>query len=300
MKLTIEEQKRHRDGMVLLNILSTETSVIQKPLTPSGAANVPDNTSHDILKIIKATPRHEVYGSLAMQTKTFSQRSPNDIDMVVGNPGNVSNKIERSLRSAGHNVNVEHNKEYGSYVVQTKKGKEWIDVADIHPIKEHKQEFDVYGKSIPPKRVGGINVQVAADQLLRKANSVMAYDSETQTFGAQPHRKQKDVADFVSTSRLLLDSKQLQAEAELAKVRKGRRALKSWQKHAKKVGAKAVKDPIPETQEQRFIRHAVDNPDLNVETLTFRNKTHFNARSGKRKSKKPDWGDKPDWHKSGY
>lgn len=295
MKLTAEEKRRHMDGMVLLKLLSDETSVIQKPLSPSEAKNVPNNTSSSISEILKSCNRHEVYGSLAMQTKTFVQRSPNDIDMAVGNPAHISKRIEKALLSKGHKTNVEHNEQWGSFVVQTKKGNEWVDVADIHPIKDHKKVFDVFSESRPPKRVGGINIQVTADQLLRKGNSVMGWNPKTQVFGAEPHRKKKDVADFVSTSRLLLDSKQLQAEAEMAKVEKGRKALKSWERHAKKVGAGKVKDPIPETQEQRFIRHAVHNPSIDTETLTFKNKTQFNndgtVKINKKKSKK---------HKEGF
>lgn len=277
MKLTAEEKKRRTDGMTILNILEGETSVIQKPLLPSDAANVPANTSIDILRILKQTKDHEVYGSLAMGTKTFAQRKPNDIDVVVDNPKQTASIISKRMTARGHKTKIESNPQFNSHVVQVKKGKEWVDVADIHPIKEHKKKFDVFGESVAPKKVGGIKVQAARDQLFRKANSVMAYDPKTQTFGAAEHRKQKDVNDFITTSRLLLDSKQLQADAELAKVAKGRKALKSWRKHAKKIGAGHVrKDPIPERQEQRFINHAVKNPNLDVEEITFRNKTSFN------------------------
>ena len=277
MKLTAEEKKRQTDGMTILNILSDETSIIQKPLLPSDAVNVPANTSIDILRILKQTKDHEVYGSLAMGTKTFAQRKPNDIDMVVGDPKQTASMISKRMSSRGHKTKIESNPQFDSHVVQVKKKGEWVDVADIHPIKEHKKKFDVFGESVAPKKVGGIKVQAARDQLFRKANSVMAYDPKTQNFGAAEHRKEKDVNDFITTSRLLLDSKQLRAEAELAKVAKGRTALKSWRKHAKKIGAGHVrKDPIPERQEQRFIDHAVRNPNLDVESITFKDKTSFN------------------------
>ena len=277
MKLTAAEKKRRADGMTILNILSNETSVIQKPLLPSDAANVPENVSLDILSILKGTEKHEVYGSLAMGTKTFAQRKPNDIDMVVKNPKKTASIISQRMSARGHKTNIESNPQFNSHVVQVKKGGEWVDVADIHPIEGHKTKFDVFGRSVAPKEVGGIKVQAARDQLFRKANSVMAYDPKTKTFGAAEHRKQKDVNDFITTSRLLLDSKQLQAEAELAKVAKGRKALKSWRKHAKKIDAGHVrKDPIPERQEQRFINYAVKNPNLDVEEITFMNKTSFN------------------------
>lgn len=294
MKLTAGERKRYNDGMIILNILSDETSVIQKPITPSNAANVPGDVSLDILRILKRDKRHEVYGSLAMDTKTFAQRQPNDIDMVVSNPRYTASLISQRMSAKGHKTNIESNPDFNSHVVQVKKKGMWVDVADIHPISEHSKKFDVFGKSVPPSNVGGVKVQRARDQLFRKANSVMAYDPKTQEFGAAPHRKQKDVADFVTTSRLLIDSKQLQAEAELAKVMKARKALKSWERHAKKSGAKNVKkDPIPERQEQRFIKHALENPDLDVEKLTFRNKKTFNKDKdyllGKRMSRNKFW-----------
>lgn len=278
MKLNREERKRHNDGMVILEILENETSVIQKPLVPGSAGNVPANVSQGILNVLRRGGRHEVYGSLAMGTKTFAQRKPNDIDMVVDNPRVTAARISQKLSAKGHRTQIESNPEFNSHVVQMQKGKEWVDVADIHPISEHDQKFDVYGKSIPPTLVNGIHVQTAEDQLLRKANSVMAYNAKTKTYGAKPARKAKDVGDFVSTSRLLLDSKQLQAEAEMAKVQKGRKALRSWERHAKKVGAKKSVDPIPERQEQKFIKHALNNPNLDVDTLTFRNKKTFNKR----------------------
>lgn len=277
MKLTPAERKRHDDGMVILGILGNETSVVQKPLIPSRAANVPANVSQDILNILKRNQQHEIYGSLAMGSRTFAQREPNDIDMVVQNPRVIAAMISQKMAGKGHKTQIESDHKFNSHVVQVQKGGEWIDVADIHSISEHDQEFDVFGRSIPPTAVGGVNVQVARDQLLRKANSVMAWNAKTKTYGAKPARKAKDVGDFVTTSRLLLDSKKLQAEAEMAKVTKGRKALKSWEKHAKKVGAKKVgADPIPERQEQKFIKHALENPDLDIDTLTFRNKKTFN------------------------
>lgn len=278
MKLNQEERKRHNDGMTILGLLENETSVIQKPLVPGNAENVPANVSKDILNVLKRGERHEVYGSLAMGTKTFAQRKPNDIDMVVEQPRVTAAMISQRMAAKGHRTQIESNPEFNSHVVQVQKGNEWIDVADIHPISKHNQTFDVYGKSIPPTLINGIHVQTAEDQLLRKANSVMAYNAKTKTYGAKPARKAKDVGDFVSTSRLLLDSKALQAEAEMAKVQKGRKALRSWERHAEKVGAKKSVDPIPERQEQKFIKHALKNPDLDVDTLTFRNKKTFNGR----------------------
>lgn len=276
MKMTAEEKKRQQDGIVIMKLMKDETSVIQKPIAPSNAANVPPNVSADILRIVSRDKRHEVYGSLAMESKTFAQRSPNDIDMVVTDPRLTANRISGAMRGKGHDVRVESDPTFNSHVVQKRKGAEWIDAADIHPVSEHSQKFEVFGKSIPPKKVNGVNVQVAYDQLLRKGNSVMAYDPKT-GFGPKPAREKKDVADFVTTSRLLIDSKELQAEAELAKVKKARQALKSWEKHANKIGATGVKkDPIPEIQEQKFIKHATKNPGVDTETLTFRNKASFN------------------------
>ena len=66
----------------------------------------------------------------------------------------------------------------------------------------------------------------------------------------------------------MIDSKQLQAEAELKRVKKARKALKVWGLEAKMLGGKGYrKDPIPESREQEYIRYAMANPMAPVDDI---------------------------------
>ena len=271
MKLTKKEQELHDAGIVILETVSDEKSVISKKVTTGDAANIPDKIVPDLDRYIKDITQHELYGSLAMKSHTFTGRTPADVDIVVKNPQQKANRIAKIVRKHGMEVRVESNPDFNSHVVQiSKKGRVWEDAVDIHPIDTHKQEFDVFGKSQPPNRINGMNIQRASDQLLRKANSVMVYNKKEKRMGAPKHRELKDTVDFITTSRLLLDSKQLQAEAELAQIKEARQSLNKWKTHAKSIkGDKPAigKDPIPEYREQQFIRYAKNNPNVDVEDI---------------------------------
>ena len=278
MKLTKVEQQRYDDGMTILKTVSDETSVVSKEVKTTDAANVPNQSAAQLDKYIQSINKHELYGSLAMKSRTFTARKPNDVDIVVNQPKKVAADVRRIMQRTGSKARIESNPEFNSHVVQVMKGNEWVDAVDIHPLQEHKVKFDVFGKSLPPTIIKGVKVQRAADQLLRKANSVMGYNRKEKRMGPAEHRQYKDVVDFVTTSRLLLDSKQLKAEAELEQVKTGRSALVSWRKHARSLKehdvkkSKIGKDPIPEYREQQFIRHARLNPSLDVDSIVLNKK----------------------------
>ena len=285
-KLTKTEQKRHKDGMTILRTVGNETSVITKPLKTTHASNVPDRAAPSLDKYIKSINNHELYGSLAMSSRTFHSRAPQDVDIVVNQPKKVASDVRKIMQQSGSKARIESNPEYNSHVVQVKKKGEWVDAVDIHPLQEHNVKFDVYGKSLPPRIIKGVKVQRAADQLLRKANAVMQYNEKEGRMGAPSHRRQKDVVDFVTTSRLLLDSKQLKAEAELAQVKEARKALTSWKRHARDVRGRkggVGRDPIPEYREQQFIDFAKANPNVNVDSISLSGKGARGAPSKKTK-----------------
>lgn len=271
MKLTRKEQELYDAGMVILETVGDEKSVISKKVTTDDVENVPDKAVHKLDKYIRTIPHHEIYGSAAMKSHTYAGRRPADVDIVVKNPRYRANNIARIMREQGIITKIESNPEFDSHVVQvSKKGKVWKDAVDIHPIDTHSQEFDVFGKSQAPTKINGMYVQRASDQLLRKANSVMSYNKKEGRMGAPEHRELKDVVDFITTSRLLLDSKQLQAEADLKQVKVARTELNKWKIHAKTIkGDKSAigKDPIPEYREQQFLRFAINNPHINVENI---------------------------------
>lgn len=292
MSLSTKEQKLYDDGTIILETVGHENSSVAKELKSTDATNVPDKVSNTLDRYLKANPNHEVYGSLAMHTHTFKGRQPSDIDVVVGNPQKVANDVNRIMKRKGIKTNIVRDPSFGSYVVQVEKNNELVDAVDIHPIKGHRGKYDVYGQSLLPVRTDGINIQVAADQLLRKANSVMAKNKDQ--FGPPEHRALKDTTDFITTSRLLLDSKELEAKAELKRVAKGRKALQSWKKHARTLEGynpkktPIGKDPIPATHEKRFINYALKNPNIDVDNIRLTKKTvkKINEKSTKRRQAK--------------
>lgn len=284
MRLNRTERKRYDSGMLILKTLSTERSVISKVVKPSDATNVPNDVSKDIKKILKQVLNHEVFGSVVAKSKSMVSRKPNDIDVAVDKPHDKALKIADALKHKGYTVNINSMPQFNSHVVQIKKRGKWVDVVDLHPIKKHsKQTFDVYGESVSPELLDGVYVQTMNDQLFRKANSVMAYNPKTGMFGASPHRASKDIGDFITVSRLLIDSKELKAKAELARVKKARRNLKQWKTHAKNKGVNGSigKDPIPDDMEKRFIQYAVDNPEINVDDIKFKTRRSFRKKAVK-------------------
>lgn len=198
-----------------------------------------------------------------MQARTLHARTPNDIDITVDNPHRAAHDIKRIMGRRGNQARVESNWEWNSHVVQVMKGKEYVDAVDIHPTLGHAPEkYDVFGAPRPPTRINGYNVQSMGDQLYRKANSVMSKR------GAAPKRARKDTVDFVRTARTLIDSKQLQAEAELKRAKKARKALNVWEREANALGGSGHKrDPIPEYREQQYINYAMDNPMVPIDDI---------------------------------
>ena len=276
MSLSVKDQQLYNDGMIILETVGHENSSVAKALKSTDAANVPNVTADALDRYLKINPNHEVYGSLAMHTHSFGGRKPSDIDVVVSNPRKVASDVNRIMRRKGVKTKIISNPQFNSFVVQVEKNNEFADAVDIHPIQGHSGKYDVFGQSLPPVRTNGINIQVAADQLLRKANSVMAKNKKQ--FGPPEHRALKDTTDFITTSRLLLDSKELEAKAELKRVDEGRKALRSWKKHARTLegyNSKRTaigKDPIPPTHEKRFINFALKNPEIDVDNIRLTKK----------------------------
>lgn len=274
-KLTPTEITRKRAGLVLLKTLHNEKSVVSKPVKSSHAANVPKSAATSLDQLIKNENCHEVYGSLAMRSHSFLARKPNDVDLIVRNPNKTASNISQTFRRKGLNTRVEKNPQFGSAVVQVEKNSKWLDVADLHPIQDHYGNFEVFGSSKMPRTLLGVNIQPAADQLLRKGNSIMGYNTEEKRMGPAAKRRLKDNSDFITTTRILLDSKELRAKAELERVKKARKKLAVWKKHVRtmpgynKAKTHIGRDPIPASKEKEFINYAVNNLDVHVDDIYF-------------------------------
>lgn len=147
-----------------------------------------------------------------------------------------------------------------------------VSVADVHDMSRHRVKHDVYGESRLPLPVAGMRVQGPEDQLLRKGNSLFGTNTRG-AFGPEPRRADKDLQDFLVIARTLLDSKKVQGQADLKKVEQAEKALRYLETHAASVpGVSMTKvraDPIPAADERKFIRHALANPEVDVEDRAF-------------------------------
>ena len=249
------------------------TSLIRNKFTSRNAKNVPKSAYREIDDILAEEQKGEIYGSAAQYTHSYSARQPEDIDLASSTPEITAGRIQSVLRSKGIRSKISRFKTPNTFIrVEAKRKGKWVEVAGIHEIKGHYDKYDVYGSALEPERIGRFRVQGVRDQMYRKANSVMAPG------GARPNRMLKDETDFVTISRLRLDEKQLQAEAELKRVRKARRSLEKIKQHVKShKGWSARKyplnrDPIPEPLEQQFINFAVKNPEVDVRNIDIKNK----------------------------
>lgn len=263
-----------KPGIYIVKVGSSdrESSLIQNKFSSKNVANVPKSASREIDNIISEEKTGEIYGSSAQYTHSYSVRKPQDIDMASERPEETASRIQSALRRRGIRSKIVALRTPNRFIkVEIKKKGKWVETAGIHEIKGHYDKYDVYGSAMQPERVGKFNVQSVKDQMYRKANSVLAEG------GAPEYRRVKDESDFVAITRLRLDEKQLQAEAELKRVKKARKQLEKIKEHVRhekgwsKKKYPLNKDPIPEKQEQKFISYAIKHPEKDVRNITLRN-----------------------------
>jgi hypothetical protein len=271
-KLTPTEQRRKTAARTIVKTLGAEFSVIAKPLSSVNIRNIPDAAEPAVRNWIRShAGRHEVYGSGAMATHSVTARPPQDLDIVIDNPGHAARVLADILRHKRIKTKVVANPQWKSYVVQVMKNGAWVDAIDIHPIQEHSGKFDFHGESQKPIATRGINIQRASDQLLRKANAVTAITEGR--MGAPEKRNLKDTIDFITTSELLLASLELKTKAQQARASQVRSAIKAWRSHLqtleaapKKIGRKK---PVSKTRADTFISKAKSRPAVDLDNLIF-------------------------------
>jgi hypothetical protein len=263
----VSQEELRRAGLLVMRTLTDQFSVYQKPVSAKQGADIPREVHAWLDRFLK-TNNAEVFGSLAMQSYAHNPRTPKDLDLVTENPGLVANYLVAELRRAGYKAKAEDHPWIGGYAVKMLKrdGTE-VTVADVHSMAKHLVKHEVYGESRLPLRVGGMRVQVAEDQLYRKGNSLFGKNAAGGD-GPEPHRAEKDLQDFVVIARTLLDSKKLQGQADLKKVAQAEKALALLARHASAIPGVSKTtiraDPIPAADEKKFIRHAVQNPEIDV------------------------------------
>jgi hypothetical protein len=273
-KLTPTEQRRKTAAKTICSTLSKEFSVIAKPLASVNIRNIPDAAELAVRNWIRShAGRHEVYGSSAMATHSVTARPPQDLDIVIDNPGHAARVLADILRRKRIKTKVTANPEWKSYVVQVMKNGAWVDAIDIHPIQEHSGKFEFHGESQKPIATRGINIQRASDQLLRKANAVTTITEGR--MGAPEKRNFKDTIDFITTSELLLASLELKTKAQQARASQVRSAIKVWRSHLqtleaapdkKKIGRKK---PVSKTRADTYISKAKSRPAVDLDNLIF-------------------------------
>jgi len=276
-----------KDVRTIAQTLEEALSVYQNPINIRATKDIPPKIHAWLDAFIKSHRDMEVFGSLGMTSYAPIGRPPGDLDAVVSDPMHVAHQIEQKLKMHGYDAFAVSHPWVGGWRVgyrDPQTGQE-IWVADLHAKEKHKpnQPFPYYGSSREPVEVHGILVQDAADQLIRKANSII--DTE----GILDHRAAKDIEDFVVIANTLLDSRELRARAKLEKVQEAKKAVQSMIKYAKSVkGANITrmrKDPIPASHERAVIQYARQNLDVDVRDIRISGgKVSHISRNG---SKKP-------------
>lgn len=291
-----EERSRYKAGMNLVKLASTATTIVRKKVSSGDAATIPKNAGSKIDEWLHSN-EHILYGSLPMRGQMYKSRMPNDVDIAVRHPKEAAIRLNTILANKSKlKTKITHNEQWKSYAIKVKsKNGEWIDAIDIHLLASFSEDYDVYGSTVPPYSQKGLKIQTLADQLLRKANSVLAIDKKTGRVGAPPNRELKDVVDFINVSKMLIESKELRAKTSLARVKKAREEIRIWEDYARKLEGygtqkKVFKDQISTKKEKKFISYALEYPEHDVQDLVFSDtkvivKTH--KKKGDRKVRSP-------------
>jgi len=257
--------------MTIVKTLDDELSVVAKPLARVDIRNIPNRVEPAVRNWLRSHSDHEVYGSAAMATHQITGRQPADLDIVITDPNAAAKSLAGVMRKGGVKCRVVPSQSAGAYIVQTYLRQAWQDALDIHPLRGHAGAYEFYGRSKPPQTKNGIRLQRAADQLLRKANSVTATRKDG-SMGAAPVRELKDTRDFVANGKILLASMETRTAAQTARARKVRAAIAIWERHLKTMKgapAKPKRKPISKTRTQRFTQKARANPGVSLEDLIF-------------------------------
>lgn len=264
--------QRRSAAMTICKTLGDELSVIAKPLARVNIKNIPDSVEPQIRNWIRThAGKHEVYGSAAAATHRVGGRRPADLDIIVSNPRAAATALAGIMRRKSIRCKVVASQSPGAYVVQVLRRGKWLDALDIHPVAGHAGKYDFYGKSKKPMAKKGINIQRAADQLLRKANAVTAKQSNGRV-GAAEHRNLKDTQDFIATAETLLASMELKSKAEQGRAKKVKAAIRVWKAHLKTIEG-APKPPkrkaISKTRAKSFKSRARAKPSQDADNLIF-------------------------------
>jgi hypothetical protein len=266
------DKQRKTAAMTIVKVLDDELSVVAKPLSQVDIVNIPNRVEPAIRNWIrKHAGKHEVYGSGAMATHQITGRKPADLDLVITDPNAAARSLATVMRRGGVKCKVVPSQSAGAYIVQTYLRNEWQDALDIHPLAGHGGKFEFYGRSKSPMTKNGIRIQRAADQLLRKANSVTGTRTDG-SMGAAPAREMKDTSDFVANARLLLASMETRTAAQTARAKRVRKAIGVWERHLKTIPgapAKPKRKPVSKTRNTRFTQKARANPAVELDNLIF-------------------------------
>lgn len=274
-KLTQAEIKRKNAGMELVRLASTAKTLVRRKVSAGGAATISKEAGKEIDKWLQQN-EHNIYGSLPTKKQMFKSREAKDIDLAVENPRATATALKRILDKKGkYPTKIIKSPGGKRYAVQVKKNGKWIDAADIHSIGLYYGNYSVYGSTLPPLNQNGLNIQKLADQLLRKANSVMAEDPATGKFGPKPERAIKDTADFINVAKMLIASKEVRAKATLKRVEEAKKAISVWERYYNSIKGrkrKIRKKPVSAKRKKKFTEFALEHPAAPVKDIVFTTK----------------------------
>ena len=277
MRLTQTERIRYNAGIEILKIASTARTLVRKPILTSKTSSLSKEVGKAVNAYLRKHPSHIIYGSLAARQQMFKSRVAKDVDLAIDNPERVARELQQILRKySNKQTRIISSPGKNRYAVQVKIGEEWSDVFDIHKAGIFYGEY-IQGQTLDPyKQKDGLRIQKLLDQLLRKGNSVLAYDVKEKRFGPKPERAEKDTVDFVNVSKMLIASKLVRAKATLARVKEAEKAIKVWENYVKQLkdyGTKYKVHPkhISKERENKFIKYAIENPTIPVKDLVFTN-----------------------------
>ena len=277
MKLTGEEKRRYNAGIEILKIASTTRTLVRKSVLTSKTSSLTKESGKAVDAYLRKHPSHIIYGSLAAKQQMFKSRAAKDVDLAIDNPQKVARELQQILHKySNKQMKIISSPGKNRYAVQVKTGEEWNDVFDIHKAGIFYGEY-IQGQTLDPyNQKDGLRIQKLLDQLLRKGNSVLAYDTKEKRFGPKPDRIMKDSIDFVNVAKMLIASKRVRAEAGLARVKKAEKDIKVWENYVKQLNEYGVKykvypEHISKKKEKMFIEYSLEHPTIPIKDLVFVN-----------------------------
>ena len=217
-----------------IELIGRQKSVIRRSIDLSLIENIPKEVRPTVLRMLKQE-KGVVFGSAAQRTQQILRRSMEDVDYFVKNPEKVAERWVPQLNKAAGKEIFRHK---GRGLIEVYKEGQWRHSIDMHSIAELKGRLSFGFKPYKPVKIEGIKYATLEEQLFRKSLSI-----------TQPRKKvispelyrMKDIADFVSASKTLVESMQLSqwtkvpvyGKIKLRRAAEAGEKIKLWEQYAR-------------------------------------------------------------------